>query len=242
MYIKKPYIKEIVLSCFFVSGISGLIYEVVWNRLLGLVFGNTVFATSTLLTAYMAGLSLGSYLSGKYAYRIKRGLSAYAYLEIGIGTYCLIIPFLINIMGDIYTPIQRSLELSFYSFSLVRFLLCFFILLIPTTFMGATLPIFSRFYVECEDHFGHGVGQIYAINTLGAFFGTILSGFVLIAYLGVRNSVNVAFFGNITAAIICLLIDRKLNRSVKEPSRKKISKKNQSKIASVDLPSDIQKC
>lgn len=240
MYFRKSYIKEIALFCFFVSGISGLIYEVVWNRLLGLVFGNTVFATSTVLTAYMAGLALGSYISGKYADKIKRVLSAFAFLEIGIGAYCLIIPFLINIMGDIYIPIQRSLELSFYSFSLVRFLFSFFILLIPTTLMGATLPIFSRFYVEREDHFGHGIGQIYAVNTLGAFLGTVLSGFVLIAYLGVHNSINIAFLGNITAAIICLIIDRRFYQSAKEPLRKKSPKKSQSKVVLIDPSDSIQ--
>ncbi len=229
MNTKKTYLKEVVLFCFFISGISGLIYEVVWNRLLGLVFGNTVYATSTVLTAYMAGLALGSYLSGRYADKIKRTLSAYAYLEIGIGIYCLIIPFLINMMGEIYIPIQRSLELSLYSFSLVRFLLCFLVLLVPTTLMGATLPIFSRFYVEREDQFGHGVGKIYAVNTLGAFLGTILSGFVMIAYLGVRNSINIAFLGNITAAILCLLIDRKTYQTEKEPKRRKASKKVPSK-------------
>lgn len=240
MYAKKIYLKEIVLSCFFISGISGLIYEVVWNRLLGLVFGNTVFATSTVLTAYMSGLALGSYLSGIYADRIKRTLRAYAYLEIGIGAYCIFIPFLINMMGEIYIPIQRSLELSFFSFSLIRFIFCFFILLIPTTLMGATLPIFSRFYVESEERFGHGVGQIYAINTLGAFLGTILSGFVMIAYLGVRNSINVAFLGNITAAIICLLIDGKIYQTERDQSRKNIPRKKQSKTVSKELSNSIQ--
>lgn len=240
MYIKRTYFKGIVLSCFFISGISGLIYEVVWNRLLGLVFGNTVFATSTVLTAYMAGLALGSFIGGRYADRIKRALSVYAYLEIGIGAYCLIIPFLINIMGDIYIPIQRSLELSFYSFSFIRFLFCFFVLLIPTTLMGATLPIFSRFYIDREDQFGHGVGKIYAINTLGAFLGTILSGFVMIAYLGVRNSINIAFLGNITAAILCLLIDLKTYQSEKETQRRKISKRILSKIISEESSNSTQ--
>lgn len=215
----KRQIREIVLVCFFISGISGLIYEVIWTRLLGLVFGNTTFANSTVLTAYMAGLALGSYLSAKYVDRLKNALKCYAYLEIGIGVYCFLIPFIIKALGHIYVPIQRAFELSFYPLSLIRFILCFAVLLVPTTLMGATLPVFSRFYVEQGENFGYGVGRVYSVNTFGAFVGTVLSGFFMIAYLGVSNSINIAVIGNILAAIVCLIISYKLNKPVIEPQK-----------------------
>jgi spermidine synthase len=208
---KVNWAREIALTCFFVSGASGLMYEVAWNRMLGLVFGNTVFATSTVLTAFMAGLTLGSYLSGRYADRIGRTLRAYAVLEIGIGVYCFLIPFLIELTQGIYLPLQRSFQLSFYFFSLIRFILSFFLLLIPAALMGATTPIFSRFYVERGERFGYGVGQIYAVNTFGAFVGVMLSGFLMIEYLGVRNTINVAVAGNIAVAIVCLILDRNIS-------------------------------
>ncbi|MGB9596799.1 MAG: fused MFS/spermidine synthase, partial [Candidatus Poribacteria bacterium] len=207
--------------CFFISGISGLIYEVIWTRLLGLVFGNTTFANSTVLTAYMAGLALGSYLSTKYVDRLKNPLKSYAYLEIGIGIYCFLIPFIIKTLGHIYIPIQRAFELSFYPLSLIRFVLCFVVLLFPTTLMGATLPIFSRFYVEQGESFGYGVGKVYSVNTFGAFVGTFLSGFFMIAYLGVSKSINIAVAGNIFAAIVCLLIAYKLYKPVTEIQKAK---------------------
>jgi spermidine synthase len=221
---KKNRTREIVLLCFFVSGMSGLIYEVIWTRLLGLVFGNTVFANSTVLTAYMAGLALGSYLSSKYADKIKRALKSYALLEIGIGIYCFFIPFIISLLGNIYIPIQRNFDLSFYPLNLLRFILCFFVLLIPTTLMGATLPIFSRFYVEQNENFGHGVGRIYSVNTFGAFVGTILSGFFMIAFLGIYYTIAIAVIGNLGAAIICLLIDRKKLKSQALSSDEKVKK------------------
>jgi len=204
---ERIWIKEVALACFFVSGASGLIYEVVWTRMLGLVFGNTVFATSTVLTSFMAGLALGSYLSGRYADRIGRLLRTYAFLGIGIGVYCFLIPLLIKLIESIYLPVQRSLQLSFYSFSLVRFILCFLLLLVPATLMGATTPIFSRFYVERGQRLGHGIGRVYALNTFGAFLGVILSGFYMIEYLGIRNTIYVAVAGNIGVAIVCLLMD-----------------------------------
>jgi spermidine synthase len=219
----KNLIRNAALLCFFVSGISGLIYEVIWTRLLGLVFGNTTFANSTVLTAYMAGLALGSYLSAKYVDKLKNALKSYAFLEIGIGIYCLVIPFIIKFLGEIYIPIQRAFELSFYPLSLIRFALCFIVLLIPTTLMGATLPIFSKFYVEQGKSFGHGVGRVYSVNTFGAFVGTVLSGFFMIAYLGVSNSVSIAVTGNIFAAITCLLIASKLYKPIAEPKKTKVN-------------------
>ena len=203
----KNWVREGALACFFISGVSGLIYEVVWTRMLGLVFGNTIFATSTVLTSFMAGLALGSYLSGRYADRIGRSLRTYAFLEIGIGVYCFFVPLLIKLIAGIYLPLQRSLQLPFYSFSLIRFTLCFFLLVIPATLMGATTPIFGRFYVERGERFGHGIGRVYALNTFGAFLGVILSGFFMIERLGVRNTINVAVAGNIGVAIVCLLIE-----------------------------------
>jgi len=222
---KKNWTREIVLLCFFVSGMSGLIYEVIWTRLLGLVFGNTVFANSTVLTAYMAGLALGSYLSVRYVDKLKRALKSYALLEIGVGIYCFFIPFIISLLGKIFIPIQQAFELSFYPLSILRFVLCFFVLLVPTTLMGATLPIFSRFYVEQNESFGHGVGRVYSVNTFGAFVGTVLSGFFMIAYLGINYTIAIAVVGNLSAAVVCLLIDRRKQSSqitLSEEKSKKI--------------------
>lgn len=222
---KSNWLREGVLACFFVSGISGLIYEVIWTRLLGLVFGNTTFATSTVLTAYMAGLALGSYLSTKYVDKLKRPLKSYALLEIGVGIYCLILPFIIKLLAEIYLPIQRNYNPSLYSINLIRFALCFVVLLIPTTLMGATLPVFSRFYIRQDEKFGHGLGRVYSINTFGAFMGVFLSGFFLIFHLGVNNTIGIAFAGNIIAAIVCLMIDGKQYNQAIEPEKEKSKKK-----------------
>jgi len=205
-------VRKAALACFFVTGATGLMYEVTWSRMLGFVFGNTVFATATVLTSFMAGLALGSYLAGRYADRISRSLRVYAFMGMGIGIYCFFIPRLIELIERVYLPLQRSLQLSFYSFSLLRFILCFSLLLIPATLMGATTPIFARFYVERDERFGHGVGRAYSVNTFGAFAGVLLSGFFMMEHLGVRNTVNVAAVGNLVVAIVCLLMDRTRSR------------------------------
>lgn len=235
----KSWVRQIALVCFFITGASSLIYEVAWNRLLGFLFGNTVFATSTVLTSFMAGLALGSYLASRYADRISRPLRVYAILGIGVGVYCLFIPFLIKLTGGIYIPIQRSLQLSFYAASLVRFILCFLLLLIPSTLMGATTPIFSKFYIEQDEKIGHGIGRIYSINTLGAFVGVIAAGFFMMEHLGVYGTIGVGVMGNIGVGIACLLMDRSIFSRREAVNAPEISESSKS-VDAADPPKSRQ--
>lgn len=96
-------------ACFFLSGATGLVYQVVWLRMLGLVFGHTVYATTTVLVAFMAGLGLGSYLLARHVHRLRDLIAAYGWLEIGIGIYCAILPPPAGGGGDgLYRPPPRA--------------------------------------------------------------------------------------------------------------------------------------
>src|SRR5256714_1528799 len=94
--------------CFLFSGATGLIYEVVWARMLGLVFGATTIAISAVLTAFMGGLALGSALAARLAARISRPLRAYALIEMLIGLYALIVPALFRAADSTYSAIWQS--------------------------------------------------------------------------------------------------------------------------------------
>src|SRR6266581_1724376 len=83
---------SLVAACFVLSGATGLIYEVLWARMLGLVFGATTLAVSTVLAAFMGGLALGSALAGRKGAAVKRPIRAYGFLEIGIALYALAVP------------------------------------------------------------------------------------------------------------------------------------------------------
>ena len=205
-----------VTVCFLCSGATGLIYEVLWTRILGLVFGHTVFAITTVLAAFMAGLGLGSYLFGGVADRSSRPLRLYGFLEIGIGVYALITPFLFSRAEDIYIPLHRAFGLSFFTFSLLQFLLIFLILLIPTTLMGATLPVLSRFFVRSLEVLGGQVGRLYALNTFGAVLGTYAAGFHLIPTLGVRTTLLLAAIANIGIGALAVVFDRHLRQLGRE--------------------------
>ena len=177
-----------VFVLFLVSGATGLAYEVTWTRMLVRVFGTTSFAVSTVLAAYMAGFALGSYLLGKLIDRKGNPVLVYGLLELGIGVFALVFPYILGGLNPLYRVLYRGLEGSHYSLSLIRFLLCFIVLLIPTTLMGGTLPVLSRFVTRSLSDLTLRVGLLYSINTFGAVAGTFLTGFFVLPALGIRHT------------------------------------------------------
>src|SRR3954468_587998 len=101
--------RAVILACFFLSGASGLVLEMLWTRMLTLVFGSTTLAVSTVLTAFMGGLGLGSYLAGRIADRLKAPARTYALTEAAIGTYALLVPLAMSF----YPALNRGLWSAF---------------------------------------------------------------------------------------------------------------------------------
>jgi spermidine synthase len=195
--------------CFVFSGATGLIYEVLWARMLGLVFGATTLAVSTVLAAFMSGLALGSALAGRLASRVRRPLSAYGWLEIGIAVYAILIPFLFRWVDQLYVLIWQEFHPAFFVFSVWRFVLSCLLLLIPTTLMGATLPVLAAALLNSSGHSSSSVTKLYACNLAGAILGTITAGFVMLPFLGVRATIFLAAAINIVVGVIAIVADRK---------------------------------
>lgn len=183
---------------FFLSGVAALIYEVVWLRILVRVLGCTVYATSTVLAAFMTGLALGSYFFGKRADRVRRPLLLYAALELGIAGTSLLVPFVLRSLVPVFQAIYAGT--SPMVFSLARFALVFLCLVIPTTMMGGTFPVLTRFLTKESSHFGYATGTLYAANTWGAVIGVLSSGFVLIGQAGEFMTVLIAVLLNAAVA------------------------------------------
>ena len=179
--------QKALLVLFFFSGVSSLVYQVVWARMLTVVFGTTLLATSTVLSAFMAGLALGSWVLGRYIDRCKHPLRIFAALEVGIGLFALFFPTISANLGNAYGALV-GLQGNFYLFSLARFGLCFALLLIPTALMGGTLPVMAKFAVRRLGRLGGRVGQLYAINTLGAVVGVLAATFGLMEGLGLQGT------------------------------------------------------
>ena len=191
-----------VFVLFFVSGACGLIYEVVWSRMMMLIFGRSTLAVGTALSAFMLGLALGSYILGKYADRSRNPLRLYAIYEIGVGLTACIASFLLIRITPVYAWVHAVFGEYPLAFVLVRFFVAFAILIIPTVLMGATLPILSRVIVKRPSQVGQELGSLYAINTAGAVAGCVAAGFYLIAHLGLHGALYVAVFSNLAVGIL----------------------------------------
>ena len=202
--------RPIVLLLFFFSGASALVYEVVWGRMLTLVFGGTSFAISTVLAAFMGGLALGSYVFGKLIDRRGHPLLVYGLLEGGIGVWALLIPTLLALLNTGYGFLYRHLDPSFYTLSLLRFTLTFIVLLVPTTLMGGTLPVLMRLLTATGALVGRTSALLYFANTSGAVTGTFFAGFALIPALGLRGTTLLAVVVNFFVTLLAVFIARRI--------------------------------
>ena len=196
-----------ILALFLLSGASGLIYQVVWFRLLATVFGATVPAVTTVLAAFMSGLALGSYLLGRWSDRSRKPLRRYAGYELGIAVTALAALVAMEGMRPLAALLGAALG-GGAGLAALRFAVAFLVMLIPTTLMGATLPILSRALVRRHAHAGVRLSSLYAANTWGAALGALLAGFLLIRLLGLRGTVLVAVATNAAVAAAAYLLDR----------------------------------
>lgn len=188
---------------FFLSGAAALIYEVLWARQLGLVFGATTHAASAVLAAYMLGLALGAALGGRWADRAANPLRLYGLLEAGIGGAGLALPWAIARLPALYAPLAGREEGTGAGLALLRFALALALLLLPTFLMGATFPALVRVLGTAG---ARSLGHLYAANTLGAVAGTLAAAYLLIAWLGVSGTGALAASINLGVALVALLL------------------------------------
>jgi spermidine synthase/alkylhydroperoxidase/carboxymuconolactone decarboxylase family protein YurZ len=174
---------------FFLSGATGLVYELLWVRVLYQSFGSTIQSVTTVVAAYMGGLGLGAWLFGRVADRSRNPAKLYGWLEIAIGVFGIISPLVLALAHAIYIGTAGALALGGVASVALRFGLAALVLLIPTTLMGGTLPILTRALMgEDRGLLKPSLGRLYGLNTLGAMTGTALAGFFLIEFVGVRAS------------------------------------------------------
>jgi len=203
---------RLLFPLFFVSGASGLIYQVVWMRALALTLSVTVYAVTTVLCAFMSGLALGAWLAGRMADRLERPLLAFGLVEIGVGLTGIVTPRVLLELGPAYGWLAASLGPSSPLLILARFGFAAAVLLIPTTLMGMTLPLLSRAAIERDGEVGRGAGGLYGVNTLGAVAGAIAAGFALISALGLTATSSLAAALNLAVGLVAVAVGRHASR------------------------------
>jgi len=185
---------------YFASGACSLIDEVVWVRLLKLTLGNTVYATSIVVSVFMGGLALGAMIMGRYSDSVRRRLRLYALLETLVTISALALPWWLKQADTVYVWFYRAYHPTHVQLLLVQVVISAAILLVPSMLMGSTLPLLGRFVTALETEAGHLVGRLYALNTLGAATGCFLAGFVLVRFLGVMGALYSAAILNLVVA------------------------------------------
>jgi len=195
-------VRAAVTALFVVSGASGLVFELLWVRELGLLVGHTSLAVSLVVAAFLAGLVLGSLLLGRLADQVRRPLLAYGLLEVLTGASALgvsaLLPALPGLLERLGSPGGGPLAL--------RAVVAFAVVLPPTFLMGGTLPVLVRFAARELGTLGRSFAGLYALNTLGAAAGCGLAGFVLLGGLGLAGTARIAAVTNLAVGCLAWLL------------------------------------
>ncbi len=186
---------------FLVSGASGLVYQVAWQRILALMSGVGIYSIAIIVAAFMAGLGAGSHLGGRASLKIgpRRALLTFALVELGIGAFGALSCWLY------YDVLHRRMP-WLYASAWTAGVMHFLTLAIPTLLMGTSLPFLVGAMVGEARTAGRTVGVLYGINLLGAAAGALLTPWLLIRYVGVRGSVFWAAGGNAAAGLIAIAL------------------------------------
>ena len=184
----------------FLSGAASLVYEVLWLKELGLLFGSTAYAASTTLAVFFLGLAVGGAVFGRLSPRLQSPLRTYAWLELGIAASAVAYFVLLAIYFRLYGPLYDALADRPAAFNAARIALATLALLPPAALMGGTLPVLGQHLVRRPDELGRIGSFLYAVNTLGAATGAFLAGFVLPLALGFDRAYLLAMAVNVAVA------------------------------------------
>lgn len=218
--------KFILLGLIFcISGVSALIYQVAWQRILVLHSGVGMYSIAMIVAAFLAGLGIGSYWGGVLSKKFSQlsALRVFAFLELGVGFFALLSPYLFY---DLLYQQYSYLFSNLWSAGLLHFLL----LLVPTTMMGMSLPFITRATVFDPKIASQTIGYLYGINVLGAALGALLAPWVFIRLYGIDGAIYVGAIGNIFAGLGALIF---LSRVVP------VAQIHQAVAKEVELPAGI---
>ena len=203
----------LVCAIAFGSGAASLVFEALWFHQAGLALGNGVTTSSLVLSGFMAGLAFG----GLLAPRIERRASPvrlYAALEGIVALAGLALVYVLPALGSVLAPRLTALAAHPLLAGALRLSLSFVLLLLPSTAMGATLPLLTSALWASDQSFGRVLGRLYAANTLGAVVGVVTAEVVLVPMLGIHSSALVAALASGTAALAAFALASSLERQV----------------------------
>ena len=202
----------------FLSGVAALLFETLWFNRAGLAFGNSIWATSLVLSAFMGGLALGNGVAARWGATWRNPVRVYAFLELAIAGTGIALVAVLPALGATLAPLLRPLE-GTAALAAVRLSVAFVLLLVPTTAMGATLPLLVHAMTALDRNFGVALGRLYGWNTAGAVLGALTAELFLVQRLGVRGTAFFAAALDVLAAASAWLLYRQMQRNSGERAR-----------------------
>ncbi len=229
----------LALAAAVLSGVSALVYEVVWLRMLGLVVGHAVDALTAVLAAFMAGLALGALLFGRFAGRLRQPLMTCAWVEVGVAGLAAMLPVALGWLMSASLSLRHAFDLSYEGFGVSQVALACALLLMPAMLMGGTLPLLSQGLSGGAEKPARVAGGLYAANTAGAVLGALAAGYWLLPALGNRGTGWMAGCANLGAAALLVVAAGKKKLAappqpapVSSPASSPVSSKDESAQAS----------
>ena len=207
-----------LLLLFVGSGCAALIYEVVWFQLLQLSVGSSAVSLGILLGVFMGGMCLGSLLLPRRIDPAHHPLRVYAFLELGIGLFGIIVLFGVPLIGGVYTSWAGTGQVNLF----LRAIVAGICLLPPTLLMGATLPAIAR-WVETTPTGVSWLGYFYGGNLAGAVAGSLVAGFYLLRLYDMPTATYAAVAINVVVALLALAIARVTPYQPKAVSRRALA-------------------
>ncbi|HLG19941.1 MAG TPA: spermidine synthase, partial [Bdellovibrionota bacterium] len=202
----------------FGSGMSALIYQTVWMREFRLIFGMSTLANAAVLSIFMGGVGIGSFVLGRRVDHHPQPLFLYAKWEFFVTLSAALTPIFLLGVDQIYVSVGGSSSLGEFLATAVRLFLTFIALCLPTFYMGGTLPAAVRAIGKTEDFARTDCALLYGVNTLGAVTGVLLAVFYCIEHFGHLHTLWAACLINATLAGVAYRLAPCFATPPREPS------------------------
>ena len=182
-----------------------MLCQTIWIREYTTIFGIHVISGTTLLATFLICLAIGSYIFGKAADKKINKLFLFALMQVVIGAFILLHPFLFGKVIDFYRYLNENLELGSYSVMFIRATVSLLYFLIPVSLMGGMLPVLSKLVVRNMTQLGRQFGTLYGFYTAGLFTGVFFSGFILLRLCGIHYTLFIAAVLSLLMALLSFL-------------------------------------
>lgn len=230
----KENLRTVIYLFFVLTGMTGLIFQITWFKYLSLFLGNTTYAQVIVLSTFLGGLAIGNYLFGKKSEQIKNHLLVYGLIEFIIGLYCSFFPILSLQYEKLFLILvsEKVFNISPLLYLSIKFLIAVLSLIFPTTLMGGTLPILTKYFTERLENLRRENASLYFLNSFGAVVGIFFAGFILIKTFGLDVTIRLGGIINLLVGSISIFLS-----TVKKIHLDLVSRTNLSEDISESLPS-----